>query len=141
MTPTLAEWLFRTGQGALEGADLVLPVPLHRSRLIKRRYNQAALLAQKLAVRARLPCLPDGLLRNRPTPTQGHLGYKERHKNVKSAFAVNPRYRSRIENASIVLVDDVYTSGATVKECAKSLRKAGASRIDVLTLARVVRES
>ncbi len=132
-------WLRRAGADMLARADALVPVPLHRFRLLRRRYNQAALLAQALAKSCRLPCLPETLRRTRATPSQGHLGYKERQKNVKNAFTVTPRYAGFVKDKTLILIDDVYTTGATAKECAEVLLDAGAREVHILAVARVVR--
>lgn len=133
-------WLAQAGADLLQGADYVMPVPLHFWRLVRRRYNQAALLARDVGERSGVPCLTQALLRARPTKSQGHMRFAERRKNVSGAFMVDPAYAERLNGAHIVLVDDVYTTGATVNECARVLKKAGAARVDVLTIARVVKE-
>lgn len=133
-------WLERAGQDMLEEADYIMPVPLHRWRLVARRYNQAALIAQALSVRCDVPTLIDGLRRVRATKPQGYMNFEKRRRNVKAAFSVDAHYLDKVKGTRIVLVDDVYTTGATVNECAKILRKAGAARVDVLTLARVMKE-
>ncbi|MBW1889196.1 MAG: ComF family protein [Deltaproteobacteria bacterium] len=112
--------------------DLVLPVPLHAARLRSRGFNQAYLLVrpwEKVVAR-------DLLRRTRPTPPQTGLGRKSRLSNVRGAFAVDDRLS--IKNKRILLVDDVYTTGATVIECARVLQKCGASKVDILTVARAV---
>jgi ComF family protein len=114
--------------------DLFVPVPLHPKRLRERGFNQAAVLASQLSRWYQVPLDPLNLRRNRPTESQIHLDFKERRKNVKGAFSV--KHEAKVNGKSILLIDDVYTSGATVNECAKVLRKAGAERVDVLTLAR-----
>lgn len=136
---TFIPWLRRTGHSMLENADLLVPVPLHRWRLLKRRYNQAAILALSLGRTVNKDCLPDALMRIRSTPVQGHLNRSERRKNVRKAFAINPRHADKIKGKRIILIDDVMTTGATVGECAKTLKKAGAERVDILALARVVK--
>jgi len=128
-------WLKRAGAGMLTRADVIVPVPLHRFRLLQRRYNQAALIAQALSKSCGLPYLPAGLRRTRATPTQGHLGYREREKNVRGAFIVT----ADVKDKTVILVDDVYTTGATVKECTQALLKAGAKEVHVLAVARVVK--
>jgi ComF family protein len=133
--PEFARWMRRAGGETLDAADLVAPVPLHWSRLIARRYNQSAILARHLAEGAAF--VPDLLVRVRRTPSQGALGRKERARNVRGAFAVGPRHAAALAGKRVVLVDDVLTTGATVDACARILRKAGALRVDVLTLARV----
>jgi ComF family protein len=133
-------WLRRAGAEMLEEGDLLVPVPLHYRRLVARRYNQAALIAFELGREAKIECIPDALLRTRATPSQGHMNAGERHKNVKRAFAVNPRRKEILAGKTVILIDDVYTTGATVKECTKALLKGGARAVHVLTLARVVKE-
>lgn len=133
-------WMRLAGRAMLADADVIVPVPLHPHRLLKRRYNQAALLAQALARAVEKPFLPDTLRRVKATPTQGFLKAHEREKNVRRAFAVPDRKRAGVSGRKIILVDDVLTTGATVSECAKTLLKAGAQSVDVLTIARVVRD-
>ncbi len=132
-------WMGRAGQEILSQADVLVPVPLHRWRFLKRRYNQAALIAYALSRRSGVPCLPDAIERRRATPSQGHLRAGERKKNVRNAFAVPADRQDMVRGRSVVLIDDVYTTGATVNECAKSLLAAGAASVDILTLARVVK--
>ncbi len=138
--PAFGQWLARAGAELLEDVDIVAPVPLHWLRLAWRRYNQAALLADALVRAGGAGALiPDLLLRRRATPSQGHLTRRERARNVARAFAVRPRYAARLAGSRVLLVDDVLTTGATVGECARVLRDAGAACVDVVTLARVVR--
>ncbi|EME68371.1 phosphoribosyltransferase [Paramagnetospirillum caucaseum] len=136
-----ARWMARAGGAMLAEADLLVPVPLHRWRLLARRYNQAALLANAIGTLAQVTAEPGMLVRARRTPPQGHLGHDARARNVAGAFKVAERLRPRLDGRRVVLVDDVMTSGATVDECARVLLKAGAAAVDVLTLGRVVRES
>lgn len=137
--PAFARWLARAGADLLPDCDVITPVPLHRWRLWARRYNQSALLALALARLAGRPCVPDLLVRTRATPSQGRLGRQARMRNVRRAFAVPPRRAALAAGRRVLLVDDVYTTGATVEEAARTLRAAGAAKVDVLTLARVVR--
>lgn len=132
-------WMKQAGADLWTAADVLMPVPLHWTRLLKRRYNQSALIAQGLARATCKPVLLDGLRRVRATPTQGHLKPDERKKNVKKAFIVPPKRRAQITDKNVLLIDDVYTTGATVNECARALQEAGAKNVDVLTLARVVK--
>jgi ComF family protein len=137
--PAFGQWLARAGGELLQQADIVAPVPLHWLRLAWRRYNQAALIARCAADAAGRRCVPDLLIRQRRTPSQGELGRAERRRNVRRAFAVPARHACNVRGARILLVDDVFTTGATVDECAKTLLAGGAAAVDVLTLARVVR--
>ncbi len=136
---TFVPWLVRAGAEFWPHDPLIVPVPLHRWRLLRRRYNQAALLAHGLAREIKQACIPDLLWRTRATPTQGHMKAAERSRNVKKAFAVNHRHVARMQGRHIVLVDDVLTTGATVRECAEVLLRAGAASVNVLTIARAVK--
>src|SRR6202000_2615319 len=107
--PALAQRMQRAGRDVWAEADFIAPVPLHRWRLFRRRYNQAALLAMQLGKLTEKPVLVDLLVRKRATPIQGHLSRKERHENVKGAFALNKNYREQIGDKTVVLIDDVLT--------------------------------
>lgn len=137
---TFVPWLVRAGQDVIPQSDVIVPVPLHRWRLWRRRYNQAALIAKELAQALDMTYRPDILVRRKATQTQGHLSTKEREKNVKQAFVIHPDHGAMVKGKNILLIDDVYTTGSTVKECAKVLKKAGAARVNVLTVARTVRD-
>jgi ComF family protein len=130
-------WMHRAGSEVLAGADLLVPVPLHWTRLFQRRYNQAALLAQAVHGAGGPEVAADWLVRRRRTPAQGHLGPAARERNVHGAFEM--RARRSVAGKRVVIIDDVMTTGATVEECARVLKRAGASSIGVLTLARALR--
>ncbi|MEI9906172.1 MAG: ComF family protein [Asticcacaulis sp.] len=136
LAPMLVRWLERTAADLLADAEVVVPVPLHPLRLLQRRYNQAAELARPLARHAGKTCLPDGLLRTRMTPRQG-ASADARWANVRGAFAVAKAAAKRIAGRKVVLVDDVFTTGATVRACTEALLSAGAASVDVAVLARV----
>lgn len=132
----LARFLFQAGRDIwAAGADLLLPVPLHYTRLIKRRYNQSALLAGELEKLVLVPVDYNSVVRHKKTRPQVEFSGHERVKNVKGAFLV--RHPEQIRGKKIVLIDDVMTTGSTLKECALVLQKAGASSVDALTVARV----
>ncbi len=139
--PAFGGWLARAGAELLAEAHCLVPVPLHPARLFHRRYNQSALLAHAIARVTGKPVLSDALQRTRNTPTQGALSRSARLANVRGAFRMRPRRVANIRDRRIVLVDDVMTTGATVEACAAILVAAGAAHVDVLTLARVARES
>jgi ComF family protein len=132
----LAECLGDKLPFADEDYDIVIPVPLHRSRLRWRGFNQAALLASAVARRLERPLDVTTLVRMRATPPQTSADHRERQLNVRRAFAV--KRPGRVANRCVLLIDDVMTTGATVDECARTLLAAGARRVDVLTLARAV---
>jgi ComF family protein len=117
------------------GVDALIPVPLHRVRLRERGYNQSAILARSIAANTKWPVWSDVLFRTRYTQPQVKMSHHRRLKNVMDAFAV--KAPDRVRNTHIVLVDDVLTTGSTLNECARTLRIAGAKRIDCLTIVRV----
>jgi len=131
-------WMSRAGGELLSEADALVPVPLHWTRLFQRRFNQSAELARAIARRKGIAVIDDVLERVRATPPQVGLARDERAKNVHGAFSVGKSVRAKVKGKRIVLIDDVLTTGATANACARVLRRAGALRIDVLTLARVV---
>jgi ComF family protein len=135
-TPYFANWIKRAAKDALEDADIIIPVPLHKLRLYKRMYNQSALLAKAIARISNVKYNPYILKRIRNTTPQSGLSQKQRQGNVKNAFAINPKQLAAIKGKNIILIDDVMTTGATIEECCKILRKAGVSKIYVVTLAR-----
>ena len=140
LAKTFAIWLARCGAELIARSDVIVPVPLHRKRLIERRYNQSALLAQALSKSTGLPCIVNAILKTQNTPAQSGLSRKEREANVKRAFAVNPKSLNVLRGKSVLLVDDVMTTGATAGACTKALMEAGANTVNVLTLARVARD-
>lgn len=130
----LALLMAKAGAALLARADVLVPVPLHISRLRQRRYNQSALLAVALGQLAAKPVVPDGLIRLRATLPLGPLGFEARRDQVRDA--IKPR-RAQFTGLSVLLVDDIMTSGATANACALALKADGAARVDVLTAARV----
>ena len=135
--PALARLMANSGAALLQRAEMLVPVPLHRRRLLTRRYNQAALLARALGRLADRPVLADGLCRLRPTVSLGDLSAAERITILDGAIAVRPSRAGRIAGRRILLVDDVMTSGATAGVCARVLKETGAIAVDVLVAARV----
>jgi ComF family protein len=140
LVPGFARWLARTGQGLIAESEMVVPVPLYRSRLWLRRYNQSAELARRLARDRKLVFDPSALVRSRATPSQGAMASaKARRRNVLGAFKVPDP--GRVAGKHILLLDDVLTTGATADACARALKRAGAGKVFVLALARVVKAS
>ena len=132
-------WMARAGGPILQGADALIPAPLHRARLRKRRFNQSLLLARSLSKASGVPLAPHVLARVRDTSTQGGLSAKGRTRNVAGAFKVRQARRVEVEGKRLVVVDDVHTTGATLSACARALKRAGAANVSAITLARVVK--
>jgi ComF family protein len=127
-------WMLEAAPHARD-ADLIAPVPLHWSRLWSRGFNQSAWLAGAVAARTGARHVPDALVRKRRTPSQNGLSRTGRARNVQGAFTA----KAPVAGARVLLIDDVLTTGATVGACARALKRAGATSVDVLALARVVR--
>ncbi|WP_372578987.1 double zinc ribbon domain-containing protein [Ruegeria hyattellae] len=136
-----ARWMVQAAGRMLQPGRLVIPVPLHWSRLLRRRYNQSALLATHVAGLKDLPTCPDMLLRSQATPKLDGKCREERTSLLTNAIRVNPRHAAGLAERDVVLVDDVMTSGATLTACAEACLCAGADHIFVLTLARVAKDA
>lgn len=136
LAPIFAGWLKKAGAELISASDIIVPVPLHWRRMLRRRYNQSLLLARMLAKETNLALLANGLQRTRHTPQQAGLTRIQRLKNVKGAFRVHPKHQEAIKGKSILLIDDVMTTGATLSVCTDILLKAGAAQVNVLTVAR-----
>jgi ComF family protein len=134
-------WLTEAGRELIAGTDVVVPVPLSRWRLLSRRFNQAAILAQELSRNTGVAVDLHALQRARSTPTQVGLTRDQRRRNLAGALRVPKRRSARIEGRNVLLIDDVITTGATVEACARALKRAGAARVDVLALALVTSEA
>lgn len=140
IVPFLARAMLEALGGPVSGAPVLVPVPLHRRRFWRRRFNQSALLANALA--GLMPgslCLPDALVRCRATQTLARLSPEERSKALEGAILPRSSGRDRIAGAHVLLVDDVLTTGATASICARQLLGAGARRVDLVVVARAVR--
>ncbi len=134
LAPSLAR-LIADAAPAPANVDVIIAVPLHPDRLREREFNQALLLAYHLGKHWNLPVLTDVLRRTRPTPPQTSLTRRKRLTNLRKCFVVAAP--SAVEGKTALVVDDVFTTGTTVNECAKALRKAGARAVYVQTLARM----
>ena len=133
----MARMMARAGRRLLAETDLILPVPLHRFRLWRRRFNQSAFLAQQLSRIATKPWRHDILIRTRRTRAQVGLDQAERRKNVRGAFQLRPDGLAAVSGKCVLLVDDVRTTGATAEACAEALKQAGAARVFLLSFALV----
>ncbi|WP_169565998.1 ComF family protein [Sneathiella limimaris] len=139
--PAFASWMIRAGADLLHDNPLLVPVPLHPLRLISRRFNQSALLAKAIGRQSGLQVATRLLKRTRNTSSQGGKSAKVRFQNVKGAFSVTASQREKLQGRTVILIDDVFTTGATLEACAHALVKAGAAEVRFLTLSRVVRAS
>lgn len=130
-------WLHARARDVLTPETLLVPVPIHRWRLLRRRYNQSALLARDVARRAGAEFAPQVLTRHRQTPSQERRSFADRFRNLEDAVSLTPGHD--VGGRHVAVVDDVMTSGATLSACGDALRRAGAARITVLILARVAK--
>ena len=140
LAPWMALWMLRAGSELIADADMVVPVPLHRRRFLWRRFNQSAELGRAIAAATGLRFEPELVFRRRATRQQVGLGRTERDDNVRGAFVVEKPAREAVRGRRILVIDDVFTTGATVSAVARSLKRAGAGGVDVLTFARVLPE-
>ncbi|PYF11786.1 ComF family protein [Rhodobacter viridis] len=140
LVPPLALMLARAAEPILRPKMLVAPVPLHRLRLVRRKFNQSAMLAQGLARERGLACVPDLFVRTRPTAAMEGMTRGERRTNLEGAIAVTPKHLDRIKGKHLLLIDDVLTSGSTLEATAEAALAAGASKVSVAVLARVARD-
>jgi ComF family protein len=133
---SLGRWLARSLSSETAEVDMIAPVPLHPRRIRERGYNQSELLSEALAAASGVPHAPRLLTKTTPTRSQATLGRHDRRKNLRGTFALSRG--AAAAKMRILLVDDIYTTGCTVEECARVLRRAGARGVRVVTLARSV---
>ena len=138
LAPLLSRWVERAGAPFWGEAEVLIPVPLHPKRLRERKYNQSAEIARPLARRLKRTYLPDALIRAKKTVPQAKDA-EARWANVRTAFAVTPAGAKKVAGKTVVLIDDVFTTGATLKACSQALLKAGARRVDCVIVARAAR--
>jgi ComF family protein len=134
----MGRWMARAGSEMLDGADMLIPVPLHWRRAWHRRYNQSGALARAIERQSGVPLRGDILQRVRATEQQVGLSRPQRASNVQGAFKVSEGRQPEIAGRRAILIDDVLTSGATLDACARALLRAKAAQVDVLVFARVV---
>lgn len=134
----LAKMMYVAGHDIWEqGVDIIVPIPLHYARLIKRRYNQASLLAKQLEKLSKIKVDYDSVVRHKHTRPQVEFSGHQRVKNVHGVFSV--KHPEKLKGKRVLLIDDIMTTGSTLKECAIAMKKAGAKSVDTLTVARVCR--
>ncbi len=125
---------FSQKTGLLNNADILVPVPISKKRMKERGYNQAFILADGISKNLGISCIKDVLIRNIDTKPQNLLGPYERIENVKNAFSINNKYLKMIKNKNVVIIDDIFTTGATINECAMALKENGAAKVGFFTL-------
>jgi ComF family protein len=138
LAPWMARWMLRAGAELVADADVVVPVPLHWLRFLQRRFNQSAELARAVSNLSGLPFAPSAVERVKRTRRQVGLARREREDNVRAAFRVPAERDMEVRGRRVLIVDDVFTTGATVTAVAQALKKGGAGAVDVLTFARVL---
>ena len=138
LAPAMGRWMARAGRELLDGADMLIPVPLHWRRAWHRRYNQSGALGRAIERASGVKLRGDLLQRIRQTEQQVGLSRPQRASNVQGAFKVSVGRAGEIAGRKVILIDDVLTSGATVDACARALLRARAAQVDVLVFARVV---
>ena len=138
LAPWMAKWMMRAGGELVADADVIVPVPLHWRRFFRRKFNQSAELGRAVSRQSGVPLAPSALKRVKLTRQQVGLERKEREDNVRGAFRVPPEAEIEIAGRRVLLIDDVYTTGATVGAATRALMKGGAAAVDVLTFARVL---
>ena len=135
----VARFLFNSARSEINDADYIIAVPLHKKRLRHRKFNQSVMLCHAMLPKVSKSKLrTDFLLRIKNTTTQVALRKKQRERNLKSAFVLNPKYLNDVKGKKILRIDDVMTTGATITNCAKILKKSGAKNVTVLTIAKTV---
>lgn len=137
----MADWLARAVRPILAEGMIAAPIPLHWTRLLRRRYNQSALLCRAMAKRVGIDHCPDLLVRPRKTESQEGKSRDQRFANLESAFRVHPRRKGKMVGRHVLLVDDVMTSGATFAAAADACYATGASQVSILVLARVAKDA
>lgn len=133
----LANWMEVAGKELIKQTDIIVPIPLHKARLRQRRFNQAGEIANRLAKNNNKEFFPEVLVRKKHTHQQVGLSASERERNVQGAFIVPDEMKIHLKKKRVLLIDDVYTTGATCKAASRALKRGGASNISVLVFAKV----
>jgi len=133
-----ANLMFDRSKEMLSNIDFIAPIPLHKLRILKRKYNQSAMLAHEISKITKIKIIPDLLKRTRNTKPQASLNKKLRTKNLIKAFTINSKYEEKIKGKNILLIDDVVTTATTIEECSKVLLKSKVNHVCVLTIAKTI---
>ncbi|MCT4552537.1 MAG: ComF family protein [Alphaproteobacteria bacterium] len=132
----IAKIIFNRFQKIINENDLITPTPIHKKRYSKRKYNQALLIANEVANLSKKKIIRDGLIRYNFKTSQGRLSTKQRIKNVSNSFKINDNEKNKFKDKNVILIDDVIATGATINECAKALKKAGAKKVIAISFAK-----
>lgn len=138
LAPWMSDWMIRAGSELLAETELIVPIPLHSRRYFSRRYNQAAELARSIAQKTNIPFAPESILRKKVTQNQVGLTRNQRLENVRNAFKIPPASEILLSGKTVLLIDDVFTTGATANAASKALLRAGAAKINLLTFSQAV---
>lgn len=138
LAPWMSDWMIRAGGELLAESDVIVPIPLHPGRYFARRYNQAAELGRSIAQKTKIPFSPEAILRKKATKNQVGLTRNQRLENVRSAFGVSPASEILISGKTVLIIDDVFTTGATANAACSALLKAGAAKTNLLTFSQAV---
>ena len=141
MTRPAARWMATTATALITHKTVIVPIPVHSSRLLSRRFNQAAVVASGMAKLLHLKCVPDALVRIRRTAVQDGMGCDERFRNLAGSIVPHPKRLGALKGRDILLIDDVFTSGATFATATEACHVAGADQVCVLALARVAKDA
>jgi ComF family protein len=134
----LAIWMYRISEKEIKNADMIIPVPIHFWKRLKRKYNQSELLAREISKLSGVKYEPRILKKIKPTKQQEGLNSKKRRSNIVGSFGIDKKYENLLENKNILLIDDVFTTGSTVNECSFILKKSKAKSVIVVTAAMAV---
>ncbi len=138
MLSRLSDLMYKSAEFDIKNSDIIVPIPIHFLKRLKRKYNQSELLAKNISKTSKKRYEPRILQKIKTTQPQEGLSGKKRRKNIMGSFGIDAKYFKDIENKNIILVDDVFTTGATVNECSKILKKYKAKSVIVVTIARVI---
>ena len=138
LTKYISSLMYLASKPYVDEAHIIVPIPIHLSRRLKRKYNQSELIAMEISRASGLPYEPRILKKHKKTLSQEELSAQKRKTNVKGSFSINKFYKDMIKDKEIILVDDVFTTGSTVNECSKILKKNGVKKVTVITLSKVV---
>jgi len=139
LAPEMAKWMYHSSRPIWQPDMIIAPVPLHRWRLLRRRFNQAAVLAQNMAQIDGSSAWIDLLCRIKPTDMQKGKDRAARFNNLRRSIDLKKTYQNKLQGRSVLLVDDVMTTGATLSACAEACKQAGAEKVNAVVFARVAR--